>query len=434
MQTDPVTLTANRRHHAVRTTRASSAGSHGWLSADLTARQLAQRIRGENLSDSDAADLLYVWVESRKNKIVGETHAADAFGRELLLDLDYHTVIGKVLQRTRDLSGGDAVALCLSDDARIQHGPAMTYRATDDVSGEPFTASKVASVEISDRGDLAPHRKICAGCPLQRDGSTCTSIPLRVGANAPLGALCVADDRRANRQTVQQLRDLAAFANWAAIALTNATRLADAECKARAVRAQMVAHLHDNAAQTISLLAFKVDQLADRIEREELAAAADQVGVIRSIVHKIGAQVREVLSDNVEPARPEQDFLPEMRACADAFSQFAAIPVEFLVFDECYPKAAAQAQALHIVGEALANVRRHAQAHTVRIEIKRTAGDVQIEVRDDGKGFAKEVAGGPHHLGMTIMKERARRCGGQLFVESAPGQGTCVRLRLPLAA
>ena len=358
----------------------------------------------------------------------------DAFGRELLLDLELHTVIGKILRRVRELSGNDAVALCLSDDARIQHGPATTYRATDDAAGEPFTASKVASVEISDRGEPAPHSRICAGCPLQRDGSTCTSIPLRVGANAPLGALCVVDDRRANRATAQQLRDLAAFANWAAIALTNATRLADAECKARAVRAQMVAHLHDNAAQTISLLALKVDQLADRIVHEEMTPAIDQIDVIRSIVHKIGAQVREVLSDSVEPARPEQDFLPEMRACADAFSQFAAIPVEFLVFDECYPKAAAQAQALHIVGEALANVRRHAQAQTVRIEIKRVAGAIQIEVRDDGQGFVKEAAGGPHHLGMTIMQERARRCGGQLSVESAPGHGTCVRLRLPLAA
>lgn len=430
---DPTALIDSRRLRSPRRERPLRPVRTSWPASDLTAHEVVQRIRQENLSDSDAAELLSLWAESYHHKM-GETQAIDTYGRELLLDLDLHTVIGKVLRRARELSHSDAIALCLSHDARIQHGPATVYAATDSAAGEVFTPTKITSAEVPDHGEAARCSSICTGCPLQRAGSTCTSIPLQAGAAAPLGALCIADSEHGTRQAMQHLRDLTAFAGWSAIALSNAMRLAEAECKARAVRAEIVAHLHDNAAQTISLLALRVDQLADRVAREDLPVATEQIDVIRTTVHKIGAQVREVLSNNAGSALPAQEFLPGMRACVDAFSQFAAIPVELLVFDECYPKAAAQAQALHIVGEALTNVRRHAEARTVRIEIKRMAGDVQIEVRDDGKGFAKESAGGSHHLGMTIMQERARRCGGQLVVESAPGRGTCVRLRLPLAA
>lgn len=434
IHSDPTVLIDSHRSRQPRKERSGRTGSDRWLASEFTAQQLAQRIRRENLSDRDIADLLYVWGESRHNKAVAEPPDVDMIGRDLLLELDLHTVIGKLLRAMRDLSARDAVALCLSQDVRAQDGPATVYRSINCPAGASFTATKIVSTDVERRGEPARSASICAGCPLLQDGSQCRSFPLQVGATVPLGALCIAVDEPMNPLTTQQLRDLATFAGWAAIAINNAMRLADAECKARAVRAQMVAHLHDNAAQTISLLALKIDQLADRIAREELAAATDQIGAVRSIVHKVGAQLREVLSDSVEPARLKGEFLPELRACAESFTQASSIPVEFLVFDESCPKATVQVQALQIVGEALANIRRHAQAHSVRIEIRRALGNLQIEIRDDGKGFAPDANAGAHHLGMTIMKERARRCGGNLTVESAPGRGTCVRLDLPLAA
>ncbi len=58
-----------------------------------------------------------------------------------------------------------------------------------------------------------------------------------------------------------------------------------------------------------------------------------------------------------------------------------------------------------------------------------SSDEVTLEVRDDGTGFAEESF--PGHLGLRSMRERAKKIGGTLDVESAPSQGTCVRVRIP---
>ena len=93
-----------------------------------------------------------------------------------------------------------------------------------------------------------------------------------------------------------------------------------------------------------------------------------------------------------------------------------------------------QIQALHIVQEALSNVRKHARASRVSIDIwKRPAW--RIEIRDDGQGFdlAAALPDEENHVGLRIMRERAQRLGAELAVSSRPGRGTTVTLRFPLA-
>ncbi|MEW8062084.1 MAG: ATP-binding protein, partial [Candidatus Thiodiazotropha sp.] len=88
-------------------------------------------------------------------------------------------------------------------------------------------------------------------------------------------------------------------------------------------------------------------------------------------------------------------------------------------------------QALRIVQEALANIRKHAKAHTIRVLLRcRSPGSYLILVEDDGVGFEGAVPqGNPgEHIGLSIMEERARRVGGELSIESEPGEGTRVEL------
>jgi two-component system nitrate/nitrite sensor histidine kinase NarX len=83
------------------------------------------------------------------------------------------------------------------------------------------------------------------------------------------------------------------------------------------------------------------------------------------------------------------------------------------------------------VQEALTNTRKHAQAHTVRVLLRcRPAGGYLLLVEDDGVGFELPNRNGHpgEHIGLSIMEERARRLGGQLRIESEPGEGTRVEL------
>lgn len=92
--------------------------------------------------------------------------------------------------------------------------------------------------------------------------------------------------------------------------------------------------------------------------------------------------------------------------------------------------------ALRIGHEALANVVKHAGAHTIEVDVDFGRGSLGLEIRDDGRGFTdadREVAVQSGHFGLVGMQERAQRAGGSLSVGARPEGGTVVTLQLPLA-
>ena len=93
-----------------------------------------------------------------------------------------------------------------------------------------------------------------------------------------------------------------------------------------------------------------------------------------------------------------------------------------------------QLQVMHILQEAVSNVRKHAQATRVEVELKR-GPDYAFTVRDDGSGFdpARTQDDAAGHVGLRIMRERAARIGGTVTVQSRPGEGTTVVLHVPFA-
>ena len=103
-----------------------------------------------------------------------------------------------------------------------------------------------------------------------------------------------------------------------------------------------------------------------------------------------------------------------------------------LVVDERFPASIsgpASLEVARIVQEALANVRRHSEAHRATVTLGTAGGEVLVEVEDDGRGFEPEE---PVGMGLTGMRERASVLGGELEVEGERGAGTRVLLRVPL--
>ena len=87
--------------------------------------------------------------------------------------------------------------------------------------------------------------------------------------------------------------------------------------------------------------------------------------------------------------------------------------------------------AYRLVQEALTNITKYAQARQVFVAMRAEAGAAQLTVRDDGKGFTADQHTAGH--GLAGMRFRIATCGGSLTVESAPGQGSTIRARLPLS-
>ncbi len=83
-----------------------------------------------------------------------------------------------------------------------------------------------------------------------------------------------------------------------------------------------------------------------------------------------------------------------------------------------------------VAQEALHNIVKHARASTVVLRLARQENEVILQVRDNGKGF-DPTAFFPGHFGVRSMRERVAKIGSTLTIESAPGQGTCINVRVP---
>ncbi|MDQ3792491.1 MAG: ATP-binding protein, partial [Actinomycetota bacterium] len=90
----------------------------------------------------------------------------------------------------------------------------------------------------------------------------------------------------------------------------------------------------------------------------------------------------------------------------------------------------ASVELLRVLQEALANARRHSRATSVEVSLRAEGGALLAAVTDDGRGFDYSPA--RSGVGLSAMRERAEALGGDIEVESRPGEGTRVTVRVPL--
>lgn len=214
------------------------------------------------------------------------------------------------------------------------------------------------------------------------------------------------------------------------------------EAEARALvrvreRTALAHDLHDSLAQTLAGLRMQVRVLEDTLGDGDLGAARSEVARVGNVVEEAHTDLRELLGNFTAPI-DERGILAALTDLVDRVKRDCPDTGVFLQHEGPEPElsAAAQLQAVRIVGEALANVRKHAHARAVRVMMRYVPGhELKLLVEDDGVGLAcgALASRAGENLGLSIMRERAQRAGGRLLIESEPGEGTRVELRLPMA-
>lgn len=195
-------------------------------------------------------------------------------------------------------------------------------------------------------------------------------------------------------------------------------------------RAMLARELHDSIAQSLAFLKIQVQLLrtaVDRAQPEKVQRSLDELD--EGLRESIG-DVRELLvhfrtrtnSEHIEGALQET---------LQKFQHQTGIPTRLQIKGEGLPLPPdVQVQVLHVIQEALSNVRKHAQASHVSLEVMKGAG-WKFVVRDNGRGFDTGALPGETHVGTKIMRERAERIGAKVAVTSTPAEGTSVTLTLP---
>ena len=204
----------------------------------------------------------------------------------------------------------------------------------------------------------------------------------------------------------------------------------EVERAALAERARLSRELHDGVAQSLWLAKLKVGRLAALPELGlEAAALAGELGTAIEAGLVEAQQAVVAMRTPGEPSGTLRDLLARS---VNEFADRFGVRVEF----DCSPdlpqlSPRAQAEALRIAQEALTNVRRHADATVVRVRARVTDGRLVVDVGDNGCGFDPAAVSGAS-FGLAGMRERAALIGGEVRIESAPRDGTRIRLFLPL--
>jgi signal transduction histidine kinase len=190
-------------------------------------------------------------------------------------------------------------------------------------------------------------------------------------------------------------------------------------------RARIARELHDDLGQQVALVVADLQQaaeLGERLAREAL-----------SRVHNLARSVHD-LAHRLHPAKLRLLGLPA--ALASLRHELARPGVEIAVTHENVPNGLPEDLTLclyRVVQEALQNALKHSGAREIIVHLRGSETGLTVSIIDDGAGFEVDASVG-RGLGLVSMNERLEAIGGALRIQSAPGQGTRLKITVPIRA
>jgi signal transduction histidine kinase len=202
-----------------------------------------------------------------------------------------------------------------------------------------------------------------------------------------------------------------------------------------AERARFARELHDGAVQSLIAVEMQVDVLRRQAEAEK--PIGGELGRIQGLLREEVLKLRELMQQMKSIDVDAQRLLGVLNDSVERFQRETGISARFVTdLTELDMPQRVCREVLRIVQEALVNVRKHSKARHVLVRMGANPQKWNVTIEDDGKGFTfegrlnqsqmEEIGKGP-----MIIKERTRLIGGELTVESNPGQGARLEVSVP---
>lgn len=356
-----------------------------------------------------------------------------AAGIDVLHDLD--ELLTRFLHTLRDLVQARAgIVRLMNEDGSLRliacegcraDSAARVVSATRCLNGERFTDELLIQSDLN-QCDVAQCAAVTPGT-----GAVVVTIPIRY-SDRTLGAynLLLDDAALVRREDISHL--FSSIGRHLGIAIEKA-RL---ERHARRLsimeeRTLLANELHDSLAQTLASLRFQVSLVEETVGQSKDRTGIRQIRTIKEGLDQANSQLRELLA-HFRTRMDERGLIPAIESVVERFRNETGIAAFFQnqIGESTLPPSL-EVQVLHIVQEALTNVRKHSNAQNVRVMLRAEGNDsYHVLVEDDGQGIGEKVVSDPpgEHIGLSIMRERAARLSGTLNIESEPGEGTRVEL------
>jgi PAS domain S-box-containing protein len=202
-----------------------------------------------------------------------------------------------------------------------------------------------------------------------------------------------------------------------------------------AERSRIATELHDDTVQVMTASLFALDRVALIARRAENDQIESAVTVTRATLEEATARARRLMFELRPAILHEQGLVAAVSVIADQTRRETGARTAVRGSAGRYGHAVEEL-AYRSIQEALSNVRKHAGATEVEIHLLDDGETLHCEIADDGRGFdtktVRDRPGAAVHAGLDTMTERVRAAGGETTVDTAPGKGTRVRMRIPI--
>jgi len=199
-------------------------------------------------------------------------------------------------------------------------------------------------------------------------------------------------------------------------------------------RTRLAREIHDGLAQTLAFLKLQAAQMQNYLAQGDLARLSQVLKDNYQVLAEAYLDTRQAI-DNLR-LTPQDGLLASLEQVIADFEPILGLtiernfqPVSAAWHQQLTPEI--QAQLLRIVQEALNNIRKHARAKRVWINVHEWQEELRLELGDDGQGFDSEDVPEISHHGLRGMRERSEMIGADFQIISQVRQGTLVRLALP---
>jgi PAS domain S-box-containing protein len=401
--------------------RASIAGAYGFVLKPFRAKELNAAIVLALQQHQLARDLFLeqTWLRTMLQNLSDAVFAADTHGRV------------RYINRAGEILAG--CTLAEAADKPIEGVCRLTTLANEPVETCPLRAALRTGLPV-EKARFLLHSRDGRVTPVEKSAS-----PIEVNGEIA-GAVSVVVDI-SERVRSERLQELERERLEEQVHVTS-SQLGQTRAELRALsgylitaqeeeRRRVARELHDDLAQSAAVVGLELESL-DHLLPPDGKGTHEILRSVTNRVSDLGHQVREI-SHRLHPSVVQDLGLPlALRGLVDDYNRNGASVTCIQSWQDPRLPLDVATAFYRIAQEALRNASRHAEGAPVRVVLEPAAGGLQLRVEDAGPGFDLNRLPAKPHLGLLSMQERARLVGATFLLQTAPGDGTSIRVRVPL--
>lgn len=411
-----------------------------WLTGGLSERTSTANRASVVLAEQETAR---AWQEA--NTYRDQMRSLYEVAYTLSTTMNYQSVLDVTLSESRKIAPYRAALVLLSTgtpdelfiaaaEGLLADERATTLRLSQGQLAQVIRSGMPSMItDVSREPELLPLRSL-QGC---RAGCL---VPLRAVLNT-YGALLVASEQT-KPFTEEQLGMITALANYAIIALHNAQLVQDLReertkliSKEEEVRHQLARDLHDGPAQALAAITMNAEFIKRLLDRDP-SRVLPELDKLSALAKRTTHEVRTMLFELRPLVLETQGLDVTLRQYFERFQGAASQIVLESENINAHLDTKVEGTLFNIIQESVNNALKHAQSKHIWVRLKQTSNALETTIQDDGRGFDLQKVRATYEqrgsFGLLNIEERAKLIGGMAELHSAPGQGTTVRIIVPL--